>query len=281
MCDCGCGGGIGSLSGKITRLGHAYAAKSITIMAPPLRGKAILVTGGARRIGAAIVRRLHAAGANVAVQYRASADEARSLAAELNARRANSVVLLQSDLTQTRLLGGLITGATQTWGRIDVLVNNASSFHPTAMGKISEDSWDDLIGTNLKAPLFLAQAAAPELRRTGGCIVNIVDIHGERPLRGHVVYNVAKAGLAMLTRSLARELAPEVRVNGVAPGTILWPENDTWSDEGARQRIVDRIALKRMGEPDDIARAVEFFIAGAPYVTGQILAVDGGRSLNI
>jgi len=250
-------------------------------MPPPLRDKAILVTGGARRIGAAIVRRLHDAGANVAVQYRASAEEARSLAAELNARRANSVVLLQSDLTQTRLLGGLITGATQTWGRIDVLVNNASSFHPTAMGKISEDSWDDLIGTNLKAPLFLAQAAAPELRRTGGCIVNIVDIHGERPMRGHVVYNVAKAGLAMLTRSLARELAPEVRVNGVAPGTILWPENDTWSDEGTRQRIVERIALKRMGEPDDIARAVEFFIAGAPYVTGQILAVDGGRSLNI
>jgi pteridine reductase len=253
----------------------------MTAVAPPLQGKVILVTGGARRIGAAIVRRLQAAGADVAIQYRTSAGEARALAAELNAQRANSIALLHADLAQTERLHALIGKATGAWGRLDGLVNNASSFYPTTVGRIDERAWDDLIGTNLKAPLFLAQAAAPELRRNGGSIVNIVDIHGERPMRGHVVYNVAKAGLAMLTRSLARELAPEVRVNGVAPGTILWPENDTWNDEDARRRIVERIALKRMGEPDDIAKAVEFFIAGAPYVTGQILAVDGGRSLNI
>jgi pteridine reductase len=175
----------------------------------------------------------------------------------------------------------LIAEATHAWGRLDALVNNASTFYPTAVGEIDGEAWEDLMGTNLKAPLFLAQAAAAELRRARGCIVNIIDIHAQFPMKGHVVYNVAKAGLAMLTRSLARELAPEVRVNGVAPGTIVWPENDTWHDEGARQRIVDRIALRRAGEPDDIARAVEFFIAGAPYVTGQILAVDGGRSLKI
>jgi len=253
----------------------------MTIMALSLQGKVILVTGGARRIGAAIVRRLHDAGANVVIHYRDSAGPARAIADELNARRAGSVASIQAGLTQTERLDGLIAEATRAWGRLDALVNNASSFYPTAVGEISEGAWEELVGTNLKAPLFLAQAAAPALRASGGCIVNIVDIHAERPMRGHVVYNVAKAGLATLTRSLARELAPEVRVNGVAPGTILWPENDTWGDEGTRRRIIERIALKRMGEPDDIAKAVEFFIVAAPYVTGQILAVDGGRSLNI
>ena len=250
-------------------------------MAPPLQGKSVLVTGGARRIGAAIVRRLHAAGASVVIHFRGSAPAAQSFAAELNAQRADSAALAQADLTQSRLLEGLIAEATQAWGRLDALVNNASTFYPTAVGKIDGEAWDDLVGTNLKAPLFLSQAAAGELRRTRGCIVNIIDIHAEWPMRGHVVYNVAKAGLAMLTRSLARELAPEVRVNGVSPGTIVWPEGGPWNDENARQRILDRIALGRRGEPDDIARAVEFFISGAPYVTGQILAVDGGRSLNV
>jgi pteridine reductase len=283
--------GILVLDQCTTRAGATYPVESahgtdpragaMTVMALPLQGKAILVTGGARRVGAAIVRRLHDAGANVAIHFRDSAVPARAFADELNARRADSVALVQVDLKQTQRLGGMIAEATRTWGRLDVLVNNASSFYPTPVGEIGEDAWEELVGTNLKAPLFLAQAAAPALRASGGCIVNIVDIHAERPMRGHVVYNVAKAGLAMLTRSLARELAPEVRVNGVAPGTILWPENDTWGDEGTRRRIIERIALKRMGEPDDIARAVEFFIADAPYVTGQILAVDGGRSLNI
>jgi pteridine reductase len=250
-------------------------------MAAPLDGKAVLVTGGARRIGQAIVRRLHDGGANLVVHYRASAEQARSLETELNARRAHSVALVQADLTQTRLLAGVIARAVDAWGRLDALVNNASSFYPTEVGGIGEDAWDDLMGTNLKAPLFLSQAAAPALRKSGGSIVNITDIHAGQPMKGHLVYNVAKAGLATLTRSLARELAPEVRVNAVAPGTILWPERDLWTDESARARIVARIPLQRMGEPDDIARAVEFFIAGAPYVTGQLLAVDGGRSLNI
>jgi pteridine reductase len=250
-------------------------------MAAPLQGKTVLVTGGARRIGQAIVRRLHAAGANLVIHHRASSEAAQALAADLNARRSHSVELLQADLMQARLLDELIAEAARAWGRLDALVNNASSFYPTGIGTIDERVWDDLVGTNLKAPLFLSQAAAPELRKTGGCIVNITDIHAARPMKGHVVYNAAKAGLAALTQSLARELAPQVRVNAVAPGTILWPEHDAWTDEDARARIVDRIPLKRMGEPDDIARAVEFFIVGAPYVTGQILAVDGGRSLYI
>ena len=253
----------------------------MTVITSPLQGKTVLVTGGARRIGQAIVRRLHGAGANLVIHHRASSKQAQSLEAELNARHAHSVALVQADLTQTGVLGNLITQATSVWGRLDVLVNNASSFYPTEIGKIDEQAWDDLIGTNLKAPLFLSQAAAPELQKTGGCIVNITDIHAARPMKGHVVYNAAKAGLATLTQSLARELAPQVRVNAVAPGTILWPEHDVWTNEDARARIVDRIPLKRMGEPDDIARAVEFFIVGAPYVTGQILAVDGGRSLYI
>lgn len=250
-------------------------------MAATLHGKTVLVTGGARRIGQAIVRRLHDAGANVVIHHRTSSEAAQALAAEFNRRRAHSVALLQADLMETRLLEGLIAAAAGAWGRLDALVNNASSFYPTEIGTIDERAWDDLMGTNLKAPLFLSQAAAPELRKTEGCIVNITDIHAARPMKGHVVYNAAKAGLATLTQSLARELAPQVRVNAVAPGTILWPEHDVWTNEDARARIVDRIPLKRMGEPDDIARAVEFFIVGAPYVTGQILAVDGGRSLYI
>ena len=250
-------------------------------MASPLQGKSVLVTGGAKRIGAAIVRRLHAAGANVVIHFRGSEAAARAIVVELNAQRAESAALAQADLTQTQLLEGLVADATRAWGRLDALVNNASTFYPTAVGRIDEAAWDELMGSNLKAPLFLSQAAAPELRRRCGSIVNVIDIHACFPMKGHVVYNLAKAGLAMLTRSLARELAPEVRVNGVSPGTIMWPEDDTWTDEDARRRIVDRIALKRVGAPDDIAGAVEFFIAGAPYVTGQILAVDGGRSLNI
>ena len=250
-------------------------------MAARLQGKTVLVTGGARRIGQAIVRRLHDAGANVVIHHRDSSEAAQALEFELNGRRAASAVLLRADLMQTRLLDGLIVEAARAWGRLDALVNNASSFYPTEIGKIDERAWDDLMGTNLKAPLFLSQAAARELCKTEGCIVNITDIHAARPMKGHVVYNAAKAGLATLTRSLARELAPQVRVNAVAPGTILWPETDVWTDEDARARIIGRIPLKRMGEPDDIARAVEFFIAEAPYVTGQILAVDGGRSLYI
>ena len=249
-------------------------------MAQPLTDKVVLVTGGAKRVGAAICRRLHAAGANLMVHYRSSASEARALEAELVARRPGSAALVQADLLKVPALAGLVKETVKAFGRLDAIVNNASSFYPTAVGEITEKAWDDLMGTNLRAPLFLAQAAARELRKNHGCIVNIVDIHAEFPMKNHVVYNAAKGGLLALTRSLARELGPDVRVNGIAPGTILWPENDMWQDEVARQRIINQTALKRIGEPDDIAKAVEFLIAAAPYVTGQVIAVDGGRSIN-
>jgi pteridine reductase len=250
-------------------------------MTQSLQQKVVLLTGGARRVGAAIARRLHAAGANLCVHYRSSVVEARALRAELSAQRADSVVLMQADLLRPTALAGLIQDTLKEFGRLDALVNNASSFYPTPIGEITEKAWDDLMGTNLRAPLFLSQAAARELRKNHGCIVNIVDIHAEFPMKNYVVYNAAKGGLLALTRSLARELGPEVRVNGVAPGTILWPEDETWTDEVSRQRIMNQTALKRIGEPDDVAKAVEFLIGAAPYVTGQIIAVDGGRSVMI
>ncbi|HUO43756.1 MAG TPA: pteridine reductase [Burkholderiales bacterium] len=248
-------------------------------MSADLKDKTALVTGGAKRVGAAICRRLHARGANLMLHYRASADEARALQRELNAVRADSVALAQADLLQTAGLANLVRETAAQFGGLDILVNNASSFYATPLGAVTEKTWDDLVGTNLKAPLFLSQAAAAELRKRHGCIVNIVDIHAEFPMKNYVVYTVAKGGLLALTRSLARELGPEVRVNGVAPGTILWPESGEWQDELSRQRIVNQTALKRVGEPDDIAKAVEFLVADAPYVTGQVIAVDGGRSL--
>lgn len=250
-------------------------------MSEALDGKAVLVTGGARRVGAAICRRLHAAGANVILHYRGSALEANALQTELNARRAKSVSLGQADLLKVSAIKKLVESALEQFGRLDAVINNASSFFATPVGEISERAWEDLMGTNLRAPLFLAQAAAPELRRARGCIVNIIDVHAELPLMQHSVYTAAKGGLLALTRALARDLGPEVRVNGIAPGTILWPEDERWSDELARQRIINRTALKRIGEPDDVAKAVEFLVANAPYVTGQVLAVDGGRSISI
>jgi pteridine reductase len=246
-----------------------------------LQGKVVLVTGGAKRVGAAICRRLHAAGASLLIHYRASALEARALQVELHSRRADSVSLAQADLLKAASCSQLVKAALKQFERLDALVNNASSFFPTPVGEITEQAWDDLVGTNLKAPLFLAQAAAPELRKAHGCIVNIVDVHAELPMRNHAVYTAAKGGLAALTRALARDLGPEVRVNGVAPGTILWPDDESWRDEVARQRIIHQSALKRIGEPDDIARAVQFLVTEAPYVTGQILTVDGGRSVSL
>ena len=246
-----------------------------------LTGKAALVTGGAKRVGAAICRRLHARGANVMLHHRASVNEARALQHELNTRRADSVALIRADLLNSASLPDLVKTTIRQFGSLDILINNASSFFGTAIGDITEKAWDDLIGTNLKAPLFLSQAAAGELRKRHGCIVNLIDIHAELPMKNYVVYTVAKGGLLALTRSLARELGPEVRVNGVAPGTIMWPDDDTWSDELSRQRIVNQTALKRVGDPDDIAKAVEFLVAAAPYVTGQVIAVDGGRSITL
>ncbi len=245
-----------------------------------MQGKVVLITGGAKRVGAGICRRLHAAGASLMLHFRASAGEARLLQAELNGARANSVALIQADLLDVAKLPSLVEQTLATFGRLDALVNNASSFFPTPMGEITTAAWDDLMGTNLRAPLFLSQAAAPALRKAQGAIVNITDIHAERPLKQYIVYSAAKAGLSGLTRSLARELAPDVRVNAIAPGPILWPDDDQF-DELSRQRIVSHTPLRREGSADDIARAVHFLLADAPYVTGVTLAVDGGRHIAI
>lgn len=249
--------------------------------APPapatLAGKTALVTGGARRVGAAIVRAVHAAGANVLIHCRSSVDAARALSAELERARAGSSAVAVADLLQLEELPRLVSAALERFGSLDLLINNASSFYPTPLGQISPAHWDDLMGTNLRAPLFLAQAAAAPLSRSGGSLLNIVDIHGQRPLRDHVVYSAAKAGLIMVTRALARELAPAVRVNAIAPGSILWPEGSM--DEQRKQRITEHTPLQRQGTPEDIARAVLFFANDAPFVTGQILAIDGGRSI--
>jgi pteridine reductase len=241
------------------------------------RNKVALVTGAARRIGAAIARTLHAQDFDVAIHYRASADDAEALVAELNASRADSAAAFAADLTDVAAIEQLATRVIDWHGRLDTLINNASSFYPTPAGTITAEHWDDLVGTNLKAPLFLSQAVLPALRDAVGVIVNIVDVHSTHPLRDHPVYGAAKAGLAMLTRSLAKDLAPDIRVNGVSPGAILWPENDMPDDTKAT--ILKQVPLARAGDPEDIAGAVLFLVRDATYVTGQIIAVDGGRSI--
>jgi pteridine reductase len=243
----------------------------------PLAGLCVLITGAARRLGAVTARRLHAAGAAIVVHHHTSTTEAQELVAQFNAVRAGSGLALAADIADLDSLPRLVETAVAHYGRLDVLVNNASSFYPTPVGTITGAQFDDLIGTNLRAPLFLSQAAAPALRATRGLILNMVDIHGQRPLKGHPVYSAAKAGLVMLTRSLARELGPEIRVNGIAPGPVLWAEQGM--DEALKAEIIGKTALQRVGTPDDIARAAYFFVAEAPYITGQVLAVDGGRSI--
>jgi pteridine reductase len=242
-----------------------------------LTGKTALVTGSARRVGAAIARRLHAAGANVVLHYRGAEAEAAKLEAELNAARAKSATRVKAELLAPIAPRALVSAALERFGGLDLLVNNASSFFPVAIGAIEASHWEELMGSNLRAPLFIAQEAAPHLAKHQGAIVNIVDIHAERPLKGYPLYSIAKAGIAALTRSLAIELAPAVRVNGVAPGAIAWPEDGQFPDD-ERKRIVASTPLGRVGTPEDIAQAVHF-LACAPFVTGQILAVDGGRSL--
>ena len=247
-------------------------------MPKDLHGKTVLITGAARRVGAVVARRLHEAGANLAIHYRSSAGEAQALCAEMNSQRGDSAVALQADLLDTAVLPGLVDATVRAFGGLDVLINNASSFYATPVGEITPAHWDDLVGTNLRAPLFLSQAAAPQLRLRQGLIINIVDVHGMRPLKRFPVYSAAKAGLIMLTQSLARELAPTVRVNAIAPGPVLFPEEGMTPEIEAK--IVDSTLLKRSGTPGDIAGAALFFAAHAPYVTGQVLAVDGGRSIN-
>jgi len=244
-----------------------------------LQGKTALVTGAARRIGAAIARRLHWAGANVVLHYRGAEAEAGRLEAELNAARAASALKVKADLLAPIAPRALLGAALERFGRLDLLINNASTFYPTAVGSIEPGHWEELIGSNLRAALFLAQEAAPQLAKNCGAIVNIADIHAERPLKGYLVYSVAKAGLVALTRALALELAPEVRVNAIAPGAIAWPEDGQFEPR-ERERIVAATPLARIGSPEEIARAVHF-LATAPFVTGQVLAVDGGRSLHL
>jgi len=243
--------------------------------------KVVLVTGGAKRVGAAICRRLHAHGAKLVIHYRSSHHEAHALQHELNQRRPDSASIVQADLLDMDLLSNLIDKTISRHGRLDALINNASSFFATPLNTCTVENWNDLVGSNLMAPLFLSQAAEPHLRKQHGCIINIIDIHTERPLKNFVIYNAAKGGLQALTKSLALELAPEVRVNGVSPGAILWPEDDTWSDEETRKTIIQGTLLKRTGAPEDIAKTVHFLIQDATYITGQIIAVDGGRSIHL
>ena len=243
------------------------------------KAKVTLVTAGGRRVGAAIVKELHETGDRILIHCRESREAADGLAAELNAQRPDSVAVLQADLREAAERDQLIAAATQRWGRLDALVNNASTFYPSPVGTVTEAIWCDLIDVNLKAPFFLAQAAFGPLAETQGAIVNIVDIYAERPLEAYPVYSVAKAGLLALTRSLARELAPKVRVNAVSPGAILWPESPVEDQE--KEKILFTIPLGERGHPSDIARTVRFFLKDAPYITGQVLAVDGGRTLTI
>jgi pteridine reductase len=245
---------------------------------PNLTGKVALITGAARRIGAVIAQTLHQAGADVVIHYRHSAKDAQKLQQSLNTLRDNSCFLVQADLIEVGALPNLIQSVIKQTQRLDILVNNASSFYPTPIGEITELDWDNLMGSNLKAPLFLSQAATPYLKQVQGCIVNIIDIHGLRPMKNHPVYSPAKAGLAMLTYSLARELGSEIRVNGVAPGAIIWPENEL--DKKISDEILAKTALKRQGTPEDIAKAVLFLVKDADYITGHIIPVDGGRLLN-
>jgi len=245
-----------------------------------LDGRVALITGGAHRLGAAIARTLHAEGMQIVVHYQSSEAAAHALQAELHAIRPESVMLVRGDLSHgDKLARNLIFETVESFDRLDVLVNNAARFYETPMGGVTEQQWDDLFNTNLKAPFFLAQAAAPHLKKGGGSIVNIADVYGMRPLPGFPVYSMTKAGIVMLTKALARELSPEVRVNGVAPGAILWPERGL--DEMSKQRIISRTLLKRGGEPEDIARAVLYLIRDATYTTGEVLTVDGGRTVTV
>lgn len=259
--------------------GQSSSDASTPELGVPQQPRVALVTGAARRIGASISRALHQRGLNIALHCRDSSTEAEALAAQLNTLRANSAAVFRADLADLAQLEQLPAQVATQWGRLDVLVHNASSFYATPIGQASAADWDDLFASNLRGPFFLSQAAAPLLRASTGCIVSLVDIHAQRPLRDHSIYCIAKAGLQMMTLSLAKELAPQVRVNGIAPGYILTPPQGM--DENVHRTILDRTALARRGEPEDIAGAVVYLALDAPYVSGQILAVDGGRSLHL
>jgi pteridine reductase len=240
-----------------------------------------LVTGAAHRLGAKIAESLHNRGWNLVIHYRSHAEQANALAATLNGSRTNSAVVTRADLSNLNEVQQLGKTAMSVWGRLDGLVNNASVFYPTPTGTTSESDWDHILNTNLKAPFFLLQACLPALKRQQGCVINLIDIYSEKPLTDHPVYCAGKAGLAALTRSWAKDLAPAIRVNGVSPGAILWPEGNESADNDRQQAILEKTPLARTGHPTDIAGAITFLMCDAPFVTGQILKVDGGRSLNM
>lgn len=242
--------------------------------------KVALVTGAAHRIGAQMARTLHHAGLNIVAHYGHSKDAATALVNELNEARADSATAIQADLTNLQDVALLAQRGIASWGHIDALVNNASRFYPTEVSNVTPETWADLMQANVRGPFFLSQALAPVLAERKGCIINIVDIYAERPLKGYSVYSISKAGIAMLTQSLATELGPDVRVNGISPGAILWPEDAAALNDSAKQSIIKKTALGREGSPADIAETARFLIQDAPYITGQIIAVDGGRSLN-
>ncbi len=247
----------------------------------PENAPVALITGSAHRLGARTAQMLHDRGWNLVIHYRSREEQAEGLVKAMNHQRQNSAITLQADLSaiaDTKLLGH---EAAEQWGRLDALVNNASVFYPNPTPEATEDDWDSIMHTNLKAPFFLLQACLPALRASAGSVVNLIDIYSEKPLPEHPLYCASKAGLAALTRSWAKDLAPEVRVNGVSPGAILWPEGDAAVDAGYQNRILDKTPLKRTGTPDDIARTIVFLLTEAPFITGQIISVDGGRSLNM
>lgn len=256
-------------------------SNEVSSMHCPSPSQVALITGGAKRVGAAITRMLHAQGMRVVIHCHTSVAAAKALCETLNAERPNSAAMIQANVLETDQLPQLIQYAMDTFGRLDVLVNNASTYYATPVGSIERHQWHDLMGSNLKAPLFLSQAAAPALVASQGCIVNITDMHIERPKKNYVVYSVAKAGLVTLTKSLAQELSPHVRVNAVAPGPVLWPDDNQEFDEAYRQLVIKQTLLKRTGAPSDIAKAVKFLVFDAPFITGHVLAVDGGRSLSL
>jgi pteridine reductase len=235
------------------------------------------LTGASRRIGKQTAIELHQAGYNIAIHYHQSSQAAEELCETLNSIRDNSCVSFHADITRVESLQPLIDSVTQKWGRLDLMVNNASSFYPTSLTHPNLEEWDNLMGTNLKAPYFLSVAAIPELKKAKGNIVNLIDIYGLNPLKNHSIYCMAKAGLAMMTKSLALELAPDIRVNGVAPGAIIWPENNHLLNQQRQQKIIQKTALKRQGSAQDIAKAVRFLAIDGSYLTGQIIKVDGGR----
>src|ERR1043165_4458500 len=241
--------------------------------------KVVLITGAAKRVGATIAQHCHQQGMRLAIHYRESAQHASTLCANFNQQRKNSAIAFKADLCDTDKLEGLIAQVLEEWGQLDVLINNASRFYPVPLAKVTPKEWEELIASNLKAPFFLSQLAAPHLKQQKGCIINLVDIQARRPLKNYSVYCIAKAGLVMLTKSLAKELGPEIRVNAIAPGIVLWPDDETEFNEALREKIIARNALKRAGTPQDIAKTAVFLINYADFITGQIIAVVGGRLL--